>query len=145
MVLYSFDKNWTLCGKHSNVYCYERTKKLFHSKKNFLIFFTIENTFAIKNSKNVVKNKNFFTKLDYDPINNVNEHFLDKIFDSKVFIILDIIMIQKILDYEVIPLDCVILSIVLTMLVFVFPLQIKKSNMEISNWKKWVLMKMINM
>ncbi len=86
-------------------------KKLFHSKKKFFdIFYDRKHICNKQLQKMWSKNKNLFFLPNWimDPINNVNEHFLDKIFDSKsVHYIGYYYDPKKILDYEVIPLDCV--------------------------------------
>ena len=86
-------------------------KKLFHSKKKFFDIFYDRKHICNKQLKKMwSRNKNLFF-LPYwimDPINNVNEHLLDKIFDSKsIHYIGYYYDPKKILDYQVIPLDCV--------------------------------------
>ena len=86
-------------------------KKLFHSKKKFFdIFYNRKHICNKQLQKMWSKNKNLFFLPNWimDPINNVNEHFLDKIFDSKsVHYIGYYYDPKKIIDHKVIPLQAV--------------------------------------
>ncbi|MBK69532.1 MAG: hypothetical protein CMF54_07070 [Legionellales bacterium] len=86
-------------------------KKIFHSNKKFFdIFYNRKHICNKQLNKMWSRNKNLFF-LPYwimDPINNLNEFVLDKVFDSKsIHYIGYYYDPKKIIDHKVIPLECV--------------------------------------